>query len=65
MTINTGAATRGTRLVALHEEMGSLSFENKLYWDQGLAHVRKEVSAYERRLDRLEEIRRELMELGN
>jgi hypothetical protein len=52
VTMNPAAARRGMSLVSLHEEMGSIHFENELYLDQGLAHVRKEVAEDERRVGR-------------
>lgn len=51
------------RLANLREEMDSIHLANGLYWKQGECHSREEMAEYERRQERLEEIRKELSEL--
>ncbi|MFZ0284993.1 MAG: hypothetical protein WAL32_07160 [Terriglobales bacterium] len=51
------------KVAALREEMDSIHYANTLYWSQGTAHSREERAEYQRRLDRLDEIRKELARL--
>jgi hypothetical protein len=56
-------AEKDARIAALNEEMDGLHFVNSLYWQQGEAHTTTARAEYQRRVDRLEEIRRELSQL--
>jgi len=55
-------ATKKTRIAALQEEIESIHFANKLYWEQAKRSDAANAEYY-RRQDRLEEIRSELAEL--
>jgi hypothetical protein len=55
--------TRKAKIVALHEEMEAIHFENKVYWDQGLDHSDDAIAVYGRRQSRLEELRKEVAQL--
>jgi hypothetical protein len=57
------ARKRKARIVVLQEEIDSIHFANKLYWAKE-EHSHTAIAEYERRQDRLEEIRHELFELG-
>jgi hypothetical protein len=57
------ARRKCARIVVLHEEIDSIHFANKLYWAKE-EHSHGAIAEYERRQDRLEEVRRELFELG-
>jgi hypothetical protein len=50
-------------IAALHEEMDAIHAVNSLYWKQGEAVTVEARAQYQRRLDRLEEIRTELTQL--
>jgi hypothetical protein len=50
------------RLASLREEIEAIHFANKLYWDQE-HHSQVATAEYERRQERLEEIRKEIQEL--
>ena len=52
------------RIAALNEEIHSIHAANRLYWEQGEDQSRTARAEYRRRLDRLEEIRSELAQLG-
>ena len=56
-------AKKKARIAALNEEMDGIHFVNSLYWRLGKANTSEERSEYQRRLDRLEEIRKELRQL--
>ena len=51
------------KIAALHEEMDAIHVANSLYWKQGEAFTVEARAEYQRRLDRLQEIRRELAQL--
>lgn len=51
------------RIAALGEEMDGIHFLNSLYWRKGEAATSEARAAYQRRVDRVEEIRRELAQL--
>ncbi len=53
---------RKARIATLHEEIDAIHFANKLYWEQE-APTREARAEYQRRQDRLQEIRSELAEL--
>jgi hypothetical protein len=55
-------ATR-VKIAALTSEMDAIHSANSLYWGQGEAATHKARAEYRRRLDRLEEIRKELTQL--
>ncbi len=59
-----GDSSIRARLASLREEIDSIHLANSLHWKQGECHSREEMVAYERRQDRLEEIRKELSELA-
>jgi len=56
-------AKKKARIAALGEEMDGIHFVNSLYWQRGEAVTSEERSEYKRRLDRLDEIRREIAQL--
>ena len=51
------------RIAALNEEMDGIHFVNSLYWQRGKAVTSEARAEYQRRQDRLEEIRAELAQL--
>jgi hypothetical protein len=51
------------RIAALKEEMDGIHLLNRSYWQLGEASSFEERAEYQRRLDRLEEIREELARL--
>jgi hypothetical protein len=53
-------AKKKARIAALKEEMDGIHFLNSAYWRAGKASTSEEKAEYQRRLDRLEEIRVEL-----
>jgi hypothetical protein len=55
-------ATR-VKIAALTAEMDAIHSTNSWYWGQGAAATLKARAEYRRRLDRLEEIRKELAQL--
>jgi hypothetical protein len=55
-------ATTNARIAALHEEITSIHFVTKLFWEQK-AHSSEARAEHYRRQDRLEEIRSELAAL--
>ena len=57
------AATKKAQLAKLNEEMEGIHSLNSLYWAQGEAVTLKARAAYERRKERLEEIRSKLTQL--
>jgi hypothetical protein len=56
-------AKKKARIAALSEEMDGMHFVNSLYWQRGEAVTSEERAEYQRRLDRLDEIRREIAQL--
>ncbi len=50
-------------IAALQEEMDGIHFVNSLYWERGEAATSEARAGYQRRQDRLEEIRAELAQL--
>jgi hypothetical protein len=56
-------AEKKARIAALSEEMDGIHFVNSLYWQRGEAVTSQARANYQRRLDRLEEIRAELAQL--
>lgn len=48
------------RIAALYEEMHTIYFADRRYWERGQAATPDERAEYQRRQDRLEEIRKEL-----
>jgi len=48
------------RLAALTEEINAIHFADKLYWRQGDLHSKDAMAEYERRQNRLAEIREEM-----
>jgi hypothetical protein len=54
---------KATRIAALNEEMDGIHFVNSLYWERGEAVTSEARAEYQRRQDRLEEIRVELAQL--
>jgi hypothetical protein len=48
------------RIAALNEEMDAIYFADRRYWERGQAVTAEERAEYQRRQDRLEDIRREL-----
>ena len=54
--------TRIHRIAVLEEEVDSIHFANKVYWEQKRAG-REATAEYERRQDRLNQVRTELFEL--
>lgn len=52
------------KIAALHEEMHAIHVANSLHWKQGEAVTVEARAEYHRRLNRLEEIRSELIQLG-
>jgi hypothetical protein len=56
-------STRTARIAALKEEIHSIHAANALYWKQGENQTRAARAEYQRRQDRLEEIRSELAQL--
>ena len=57
--------TSQARMAVLSEEIHSIHYANRLFWEQKRAHGRKAKVEYYRRQDRLEEIRSELAELSD
>jgi hypothetical protein len=51
------------RIAALSEEMHAIYFADRRYWEQGQTVTHEERAEYQRRQDRLEEIRKELAHL--
>jgi hypothetical protein len=47
------------RLIAFRREISEIREDNRVYWTRGL-HSKLEMEQYERRLERLDEIRKEL-----
>ncbi len=58
-------AAKKTRIAALYEEMGRIHSLNSLYWESGEKANAEARAEYQRRLDRLEEIRAELVKLNS
>ena len=56
-------AQKRARIAALNEEIDGIHLVNSLYWRKGESQTTEERAAYGRRLDRLEEIRKELAQL--
>jgi hypothetical protein len=56
-------STKKARVAALTEELDAIHFANSRYWKRGRAVTGEERAEYQRRQDRLEEIRRELDDL--
>lgn len=56
-------AKKKARIAALNEEMDGIHFLNSLYWRRGESQTTTERAEYRRRLDRLEEIRKEVAQL--
>jgi hypothetical protein len=55
-----------SRRAALQAEMDAIHHANRVYWGQdATARTTTEIAEYQRRLERLEEIRKELAELEN
>jgi hypothetical protein len=57
------AATKKRPSGSLTEEMDGIHFVNSSYWERGEMVTTEARAAYKRRLDRLEEIRKELAQL--
>jgi hypothetical protein len=55
-------ATR-VKIAALNSEIDAIYYANSLYWGQGEVATHKARVEHRRRLDRLEEIRKELAQL--
>jgi hypothetical protein len=55
--------TRKARIAVLNEELESIHYANTVYWRLGKDHSREAGVEYQRRQDRLEEIRNELVAL--
>jgi RPA family protein len=56
-------AKKKARIAALSEEMERIHFVNSLYWQRGEAVTSEARAEYQRRLDRLQEIRAELAQV--
>jgi hypothetical protein len=56
-------AERKARIADLNKEMDAIHFVNSLYWQRREANTTTARAEYQRRLDRLDEIRRELAQL--
>ena len=56
---------REARIAALNEEVHTIYFDDRRYWERGQAATLEERAEYHRRQDRLEEIRKELALLGS
>ena len=53
-----------SRIISFRKEMEAIHFANRLYWDKHTGSVSREARAkYARRQDRLEKIRRKLLDL--
>jgi hypothetical protein len=48
------------RMAALNEEVHTIYYADRRYWERGQAATPEERTEYQRRQDRLEEIRKEL-----
>jgi hypothetical protein len=57
--------TRQARMAVLSEEIDSIHYANRLFWEKKKAHGRRAKVGYYLRQDRLEEIRSELAELSD
>ena len=55
-------AKKKAAIAALHDEMDSIHLFNQLYWKEK-AHTHESNAEYQRRLDRLEQIRKEIAAL--
>ena len=55
--------TREGRIADLEREVHAIFHRNKAYWAEGSAADAAARAAYQRRLDRLEDVRRELSQL--
>src|ERR1022692_2659886 len=56
------AALCHTKLTALQDELDTIHLANKSYWDRA-EHTRQATAEYQRRQERLEQIRKEMQEL--
>jgi hypothetical protein len=56
-------AKKKTRIAALGKKMDDIHLLNSAYWERGEAVTSEAKAEYERRVDRVEEIRRELVQL--
>lgn len=54
-------ATAKARIAALNEEVHTIYFADRRYWERGRAGTLEERAEYQRRQDRLEEVRKELV----
>ena len=61
--VNGGTAMNEVKIAAMEEEMDSIHVADTLYWQQGPDQTREARVAYQRRQERLREIRRELADL--
>ena len=55
----------GTKMAALREELASIYFADVRYWRQGTKASREATREYQRRQDRVRQIRREFRDLLN
>jgi hypothetical protein len=55
----------GTKMTALREELASIYFADVRYWRQGTQATREATREYQRRQDRVRQIRREFRDLLN
>jgi len=60
--MNTAGKVRD-KIAALSKELDAIHFANARFWKVGAASTRQEKAEYQLRLNRLEEIRRELAQL--
>jgi hypothetical protein len=58
------SATSAAKITALRAELDAIHRANSLYWRDPAAQSRKARAKYHGRLDRLEEIRKELAQLS-
>jgi len=56
-------SSRKARIEALYDEIDRIHCENREYWKSGEAATSGARAAYQQRMDRLEEIRAELVKL--
>jgi hypothetical protein len=56
-------ADKRARIAALNKEIDAIHFANSLYWQRRETNSTTARAEYQRRLDRLDEIRRELGQL--
>jgi hypothetical protein len=58
-------AAKKTKIAALYGEMDRIRFLNSLYWESSEEATSETRAEYHRRIDRLEEIRPELVKLNS